>query len=128
MLIVSYSYDDITYLSKIVQQESGTQSFQAKLGVAGTIMNRVRSSKFPNTVKGVIYDTNYGVQFPPAHTDSFINTVPYKESVIAAKCALRGVNVVRNSLYFMDTKRASQSWAHKNRPFYTALGGMSFYE
>ena len=124
----SYSSEDIVYLSKIVQKESGYQSFKAKLGVAGTVMNRVKSSQFPNTVKAVIYDTKYGVQFPPAHTDGFVKTVPSKESVIAAKCALRGINVVRNSLYFISTKNAPQSWAHKNRPFYTTINGMSFYE
>lgn len=123
----SYSYEDIKCLSKIIQIESGYEHFKAKLGVAGTVVNRVKSSQFPNTVKDVIFDTKYGVQFPPAHTDLFNNT-PSKESVIAAKCALNGVNLVGNSLYFTDKRNASSTWVHRNREHYCDIYGMSFYK
>lgn len=123
----SYSYEDVLYLGKITQIESGSQPFKVKLGICGTIMNRVKSKQFPNSVKGVIMDTKYGVQFPPAHT-SKMNVVPSTESIIAAKCSLAGVNLVGKSLYFIDVKSAPKSWAHKNRPFYGTIGGMSFYE
>lgn len=123
----SYSYEDMLYLGKITQIESGNDHFMVKLGVAGTVMNRVQSSKFPNTVKGVIFDTKYGVQFPPAHT-SKMDVTPTKDTMIASKCALNGVQVVGNSLYFIDTSVASKSWAHNNRPFHCTLYGMNFYE
>ncbi len=123
----SYTYEDILYLSKITQIESGSQHFQVKLGVAGTVVNRMKSSQFPNSVKDVIFDTKYGVQFPPAHTDK-INITPSKETLIAAKCVLNGVNIVGNSLYFIDTKYAPSSWAHNNRPHYANIYDMSFYE
>jgi len=123
----SYTYEDILYLGKIIQIESGYQPFQVKLGVGGTVMNRVKSSQFPDTVKAVIYDTKYGVQFPPVHTDK-INITPSNESIIAAKCVLSGVNIVGNSLYFIDTRRAASSWAHNNRPHYIDICDMSFYE
>lgn len=123
----SYTYDDILYLSKVTQIESGYQHFTVRLGVAGTVVNRVASSQFPNSIKEVIFDTRYGVQFPPAHTDK-INVTPSKETVIAAKCALNGGNVVGKALYFIDTKYAASSWAHNNRPHAVTLHDMSFYE
>lgn len=123
----SYSYEDIMYLAKITQIESGYQPFDVKLGVAGTVMNRVKSSQFPNCVKDVIFDTKYGVQFPPVHTDK-INVTPSSESIMAAKCALNGANNVGNSLYFIDTKSAAKSWAHNNRPYYATIDDMNFYE
>ncbi|MBQ4517665.1 MAG: cell wall hydrolase [Clostridia bacterium] len=123
----SYTYEDVLYLGKIIQIECGHQPFQTKLGVAGTVVNRVKSSQFPNSVKEVILDTKYGVQFPPAHTDK-INVTPSSECVIAAKCALNGVNVVGNSLYFIDVKRAPSSWVHNNRPHSVTIHDMSFYE
>ena len=123
----SYSYEDILYLGKITQVESGSEPFVVKLGVASVVMNRVNSKQFPNTVKGVIFDTKYGTQFPPAHT-SKIEVTPSKESVIAAKCALRGVKVVGNSLYFIQASAASRSWAGRNRPYYGTLNHMAFYE
>ncbi len=122
----SYSYEDILYLAKITQIESGSQPFDAKIGVANTVVNRTKSNLFPGTIKGVIFDTKYGTQFPPAHTDK-INITPSKSSVLAAKCALNGVNLVGNSLYFISTKNASSSWAHNNRTFYKTLGNMNFY-
>lgn len=123
----SYTYEDILYLSKITQVESGYQSFETKIGVSNTVLNRVRSSQFPNTVKDVIFDTKYSVQFPPAHTDK-MNVTPSKESVIAAKCALNGVELVGESLYFVDVEYAAGSWVHNNRPYYTTIGDTSFYK
>lgn len=123
----SYTYEDMLYLGKITQIESGSQHFQVKLGVAGTVMNRVASSQFPNSVKEVIFDTRYGVQFPPAHTQK-INLTPSKDTMIAAKCVLNGANVVKNSLYFVDTVYAPSSWVHNNRPYVITLYDMSFYE
>lgn len=123
----SYTYDDIMYLGKITHIESGYQHFDVKLGVAGTVVNRVKSPSFPNTIKDVIFDTKYSVQFPPAHTDK-INTIPSKESITAAKCVLGGVNIVGNSLYFVDTMYAPSSWVHNNRPHYITIHDMSFYE
>ena len=123
----TYTYEDMLYLAKITHIESGYQHFKVKLGVAATVMNRVRSKQFPNTIKGVIFDTRYSVQFPPAHTSRFDKT-PSKESMIAAKCVLNGVNVVGNSLYFVDTPYAAGSWVHNNRPHYVTIYDMSFYE
>jgi len=123
----TYTYEDVLYLGKIIQIESGYQHFDVMLGVGGTILNRMHSSEFPNTVKDVIFDTKYSVQFPPAHTEKFDKT-PSKASIIAAKSVLNGVNIVGNSLYFIDTQHASSSWAHNNRPFYATISDMNFYE
>jgi len=122
----SYTYEDMLYLARITQIESGSQSFAAKLGVANTVMNRVRSNLFPNSVKGVVLDTKYGTQFPPAHTDSFYIT-PSKTNMLAAKCALNGINNVGNSLYFASKTNAQSSWAHRNRTYYTTIGWILFY-
>ena len=124
----SYSFDDMLYLGRITQLESGSQTFKTKIAVCNTILNRVKSSEFPNNVKDVIFDTRYGVQFPPAHTDRMNNT-PSKECMIAAKCALNGVNLVGGSLYFVDVEYAtSDSWVHTNRTLYTTIGVTNFYK
>lgn len=122
-----YTYEDMMYLGKITHVESGYQHFKVKLGVAATVVNRVKSKEFPSTIKDVIFDTRYSVQFPPAHTSKFDNN-PSKESMIAAKCVLNGVNLVGNSLYFVDTPYASGSWVGNNRPHYITIYDMSFYE
>lgn len=123
----TYTYDDIMYLSKITHIESGYQDFKVRLGVAATVVNRVKSKEFPNTIKDVIFDTKYSVQFPPAHTEKF-NKTPSKESVIAAKCVLNGVNIVGDSLYFVDSAYKNGSWVHNNRPHYATIVDMEFYK
>ena len=123
----SYTYEDIIYLGKITWIESGYQPFEVKLGVANTVVNRMRSDSLPSTIKEVILDTRHGIQFPPAHTER-INETPSKECVIAAKCALNGANNVGASMYFINVKYAASSWVHNNRPHYTTIGNVAFYE
>ena len=123
----SYAYEDILYLGKIVMLEAGSGGLDTKIGIANTIVNRVRSTIFPNTIKDVIFDTNYGTQFPPAHTER-INETPSMDCILAAKCALNGVELVGDSLYFISTKAAPSSWAHRNRAYYTTIGNTNFYE
>lgn len=123
----SYTYEDIMYLGKIIQIESGYAHFEVKLGVGGTVVNRVKSPSFPGSIKNVIFDTKYGVQFPPVHTNK-IDLTPSYESIVAAKCVLNGVNLVGNSLYFIEKRNAASSWAHKNRPHFGMIHDMCFYE
>ena len=124
----AYTTEDIKYLGKITHIESGYQDFKVRLGVSATVLNRVKSSEFPNSIKDVIFDTKYGVQFPPAHTERFNSLTPSKESVIAAKCALNGVNLVDNSLYFVDVAYTAGSWVHNNRPHCVTIVDMAFYK
>ena len=123
----TYTYEDILYLGKIIMLEAGSGGLDTKIAIANTIVNRVESATFPNTIKDVIFDTNYSVQFPPAHTEK-INDTPSKECIIAAKCALNGVELVGDSLYFISAKAAPKSWAAKNRPYHSTVGNTAFYE
>ena len=123
----SYTYSDILYLGKIIMLEAGSGTLDTKIAIGNTIVNRVRSSSFPDTIKDVIFDTNYGTQFPPAHTER-IEETPSKECIIAAKCALNGVELVGNSIYFISAKAAPKSWAAKNRPYHSTVGNTAFYE
>ncbi len=122
-----YNFEDILYLGKIIMLEAGSGGINTKIAIANTIINRVESASFPNTIKDVIFDTNYSVQFPPAHTDR-MNETPSKECIIAAKCALNGVELVGDSLYFISAKAAPKSWANSHRPYHSTVGNTAFYE
>lgn len=124
--IAPYSRDDVMWLSKIVQKEVGFESFQCRLGVANVILNRVKSPSFPDTVYEVIFDTNYGVQFPPAHNGGLDDLTVSTTTVIAAKCALNGSNNVGNSLYFIDAD-SQGSWAEQSRPYNCTIGNEKFF-
>lgn len=55
--------DDTRLLAALIYCEAGNQGYEGQLAVGATVMNRVRSSAYPNSVSGVIYASG---QFPPA--------------------------------------------------------------
>lgn len=60
---VAVGTTDDVLLAALVYCEAGNQSYEGKLAVAAVVMNRVRSSAYPNTIGGVIYASG---QFTPA--------------------------------------------------------------
>jgi peptidoglycan hydrolase CwlO-like protein len=62
------SAGDLAMLAAIIQCESGGESMEGKLAVGSVVMNRVRSSSYPNTIVGVIYQSG---QFTPVASGRF---------------------------------------------------------
>lgn len=62
------SSGDLAMLAAIIQCEAGGESTEGKLAVGSVVMNRVRSSSYPNTVVGVIYQSG---QFSPVSSGRF---------------------------------------------------------
>ena len=122
----SYNQDEVYWLSRIVHAEAEGESYQGKVAVANTILNRVESSEYPNTIYGVIFDTKYGVQYTPVANGKIYNT-PGAESIKAAKAALEGYNNVGNSLFFYNPKKSQSSWIKNNRTYYTTIGNHNFH-
>lgn len=112
-------YDETTLdlLSRVIMHESGNQPLTGKMAVGNVILNRVNSSKFPNTVAEVIYSPN---QFPGA-----TNANPNAESILAARLVLEGANVVPNAYYFNGAGKSC--WASRNKRLICTIGGHSFY-
>lgn len=54
--------EEIRWLSAITYLEAGNQSYYGKKCVASVVMNRVNSKRFPNTIKGVLFQSG---QFTP---------------------------------------------------------------
>ncbi|HOB64802.1 MAG TPA: cell wall hydrolase, partial [Clostridia bacterium] len=70
------------------------------------VLNRVRSSSFPNTIAGVIYQ-------PWAFTcvnDGQINLTPDETAKKAANDALNGWDPTHGCLYYYNPKTATNSW------------------
>lgn len=121
-----YDKNDLYWLSRIIEAESGIEPFMGKIAVGNVIQNRARSSEYPSTIYGVIFDKKFGVQFTPAASGSIYNT-PREDSVIAAKICLEGFSLNEDVLYFMNPKLATSSWISENREFAFNIGGHDFY-
>lgn len=47
--------DDFYKICRVVMNEAGGESYKCQVAVAETIINRINSDKFPNTIEGVLY-------------------------------------------------------------------------
>lgn len=117
---------DLYWLSRLVEAEAEGESYKGKIAVANCVLNRVASPDYPNTVKGVIFDTKYGVQYTPTANGRIYNT-PSTDSINAAKDALSGVNVVGKSMFFYNPKKSTSNWIAANRKYYTTIGNHKFH-
>jgi N-acetylmuramoyl-L-alanine amidase len=111
----------IRLLEQIVTAEAKGESLQGKVAVAEVILNRVESEKFPNTVRGVVYQKN---QFSPV-MDGSINNEPTEEAKEAVKIALEGSNKTGGALYFYNPRIATSRWLD-TRPTTATIGSHVF--
>ena len=122
-----YNADEVFWLARIISAESRGEPMKGKLAVGNVILNRVRSSSFPNTIYGVIFDKKYGTQFSPVANGTIYNT-PTVDSIIAAKMCLEGYTISDSILYFVNPKLAPNSWVANNRPYAFTIGNHAFFD
>jgi N-acetylmuramoyl-L-alanine amidase len=122
-----YNENDLYWLSRIINAEAAGEPLMGKIAVGNVIMNRKRSSSYPNTIYGVIFDRKYGTQFSPVSMGTIYRT-PNAESIIAAKICLEGYSISDEILYFMNPRLATSNWISKNRPFAFRIGNHNFYK
>lgn len=122
----NYNSDDLYWLSRIISAESKGEPLEGKIAVGNVVLNRVKSSEFPNTIYGVIFDQRWGGQFEPVRNGTIYHS-PTEESIEAAKLCLDGVNVVGDSLYFLAPALAQNFWTVKNCEYIATIGCHDFY-
>ena len=106
--IISESDKDL--MAQLVSAEAKGESYAGKVAVATVILNRVDSIKFPNTVKGVIYqqvDGHYA--FTPVQNGA-INKPADAQSKKAVEEALAYRGQGNGSLYFYNPNTSTSGW------------------
>lgn len=97
---MSASDSELALLAAIIQCEAGGESNTGKVAVGAVIMNRVRSSQFPNSITEVVYQSG---QFSPVASgilSSVLSQGARSDCYQAAQEALAGSNPIGNALYF----------------------------
>ena len=122
-----YREDEVLWLSKIISAESRGEPLIGQIAVGNVIMNRVKSSLFPNTIWGVIFDRRYGVQFSPI-LDGSIYQDPTYNATLSAKICLEGTSLSEDTLYFLAPRYASSNWIVKNREYAYTILNHDFYK
>ncbi len=98
----SYTKAELRLMSAIIFCEAGAESYKGKVAVGIVVMNRVRSKKYPNTIKEVIYQKS---QFSPvasgalkkalkAYDNGEFTEKNHLDSIKAAKKVLKGCTTV----------------------------------
>lgn len=121
-----YREDEVYWLSKIINAESGGESLIGQIAVGDVILNRVKSELYPNTIYGVIFDRKYGVQFSPI-LDGSIYKDPSFTATLAAKICLEGTSLSDNALFFLNPRAAQSNWIVRSREYAYSIGGHDFY-
>ncbi len=92
---------DRELLASIIFCEAGNQPYEGQVAVGAVVMNRIRSSAYPDTMEDVIYQAG---QFGPVSSgwlDRVRSAGGYTESTMkAAQDAIAGANPVGECLYF----------------------------
>ncbi len=98
---VSFAEGDRYLLANLIYCEAGGEPYEGKLAVGSVVINRVLSSKFPDTVLGVIYQKS---QFSPAASGRLelaLTANKATESCYrAADAAMSGATNVGNCVFF----------------------------
>jgi len=121
-----YREDEVFWLARIITAESGGESLIGQIAVGDVILNRVKSSLYPNTIYGVIFDRKYGVQFSPVLDGRIYNTPTYT-ATLAAKICLEGTSLSDNAMFFLNPRTAESNWIVKSRKYAYTIGGHDFY-
>lgn len=114
---------DVQLLARAINGEARGESYEGQVAVGAVILNRVKSSKFPNTIAGVIYQ-------PGAFTavdDGQIN-VPIEEGstvLKAAQDALNGWDPTNGAIYYFNPDTATSDWIW-SRPLVKTIGKHRF--
>ena len=125
---MAISSEDYQVLLRIVQAEAGVCDEKGKILVANVVLNRVKSSQFPDTVKKVVYAPS---QFSPVSNGSINSVKVTEETMQCVDRALAGEDYSEGALFFMNrrgSKRGAVSWFDSRLTYLFQHGGHEFFK
>ena len=129
--VYDISDKDYEVLLRIVEAEAGGEDETGKLLVANGVLNRVESSKFPDTVEEVVFQQEGGCyQFSPVSNGRYETVCVSDETYDAVERALMGEDLSEGALYFVSEKYADPEkleWFHSRLTLLYSHGGHNFY-
>ncbi len=113
--------NDLNLLARLIYAESRGEPYAGQVAVGAVVLNRVKSSSFPNTVSGVIYQTGaFSVV-----SDGQINLSPNETAKKAAQDALNGWDPSYGAIYYYNPNTATSAWIW-SRPQTVQIGNHKF--
>ena len=100
------SSTDLNLLARAIYGEARGEPYTGQVAVAAVILNRVKSSSFPNTIAGVIYQAGAF----DCVADGQINLTPNQNAYNAARDALNGWDPTYGCLFYYNPRTATSKW------------------
>ena len=113
--------NNVTLLAKLIYGEARGEPYTGQVAVGAVIMNRVKSSSFPNTIAGVIYQSGAF----DAVSDGQINYAPDSTARKAAQDAINGWDPSYGAIYYFNPATATNKWIW-SRPLTVVIGKHRF--
>ena len=119
----STNSNDLNLLSRLVYGEARGEPYTGQVAVAAVVLNRVKSSSFPNTIAGVIYQSGAFT----AVSDGQINQPIAERSTVykAAQDAKNGWDPTGGCIYYFNPATATNKWIW-SRPLVKTIGKHRF--
>ena len=108
---------DVYLLAQCIYSESRGEPYKGQVAVGAVVLNRVKSSAFPNSISGVIYQKGAF----SAVDDGQINLTPNDSALKAAKDAMNGWDPTGGCLYYYNPDKTSNRWI-RSRPVVLRIG------
>jgi len=111
-------------LCRITQAEAGGEDIKGRILVVNVVMNRVKSNRFPNTIKEVIFAPN---QFEPTRNGAYKKAEVSDGTREAVRRALEGEDHSQGALFFRSTRGLEGSWHQTALTYLFTYGGHAFF-
>ena len=114
---------DIQLMARAINGEARGEPYEGQVAVGAVILNRVKDSRFPNTISGVIYQSGAFT----AVSDGQINAAISEDSTVykAARDAMNGWDPTGGCVYYFNPSTATNKWIW-SRPLVKTIGKHRF--
>ena len=117
----SNNSSNVNLLARVIYGEARGEPYAGQVAVGAVILNRVKSSKFPKTISGVVYQSGAF----DAVADGQVNLTPDSTAKKAAQDALNGWDPSYGAIYYFNPSTATNKWIW-SRPMTVTIGKHRF--
>ena len=97
---------DLYLLARIISAEARGEPYEGQVAVGAVVLNRVRHPSFPDTIAGVIYQTDAFTAVSDGQFDQPIAESAWR----AAQDAMNGSDPSGGALYYFNPATATSKW------------------
>ena len=120
------SQADIDLFARLVHAESAGEPYLGQVAVAATVLNRVKDSRYPNSLRGVIMEISAGCyQYSPV-LDGRINLPASAAAYRAVEEALNGADPSGGATGFYNPAKTNNLWV-RMQPVTITIGNHVFF-